>query len=386
MKNINLIAFALLLSSYACNSDKVISDNSDKSTSYTPSKSLAVNDELVLTLDALTAPVSTQLQYIEEENYLAYWNRNDYSIEFFDMDTGEVSSKIFYNSSDRGSPNYNKSSNFFYHNPDSLFSVNPVGHFYLFNSKAQVLQRYPTGDANKINFVPDPYVWNGSPIILHNEKLFFQVYVGGLFDQEIMATLDLNSKEINYYGEFPEFYQNAYWRGGYDFWYYTFNREKGLIVQSFEADHNIRVNAIDQLDYKSRLFYASSSDYGELKPAALKMGEASWEEHEKNYFSQPSFGLIHYDKYNGLYYRFAFDGISDTDLNDSDPERATVKPTRIIILDEDFNKVGEVKLPRFKYDTRMSFVGKKGLHIKVKDKENEDILTFDVFQPEDLNP
>lgn len=76
MKNINLIAFVLLLSSYACNSDKVISDNSDKSTSYAPSKTLAVNDKLVLTLDALTAPVSTQLQYIEEGNYLAYWNKN----------------------------------------------------------------------------------------------------------------------------------------------------------------------------------------------------------------------------------------------------------------------------------------------------------------------
>lgn len=376
-----LIGCSLFLS---CGTQKVSSENPNQTEPSTIDEILELSKQAVLKLDSVTAPITSQLQYLEKNNILAYRNGNDYSIEFFDLNGGEVISKIFYNWSDRGSPNYNKSSNFFYHNRDSLFSVNPMGHFYLFDSKAQVLQRYPTGDGNKINMVPDPYVWNGSPIILHNEKLFFQVYIGGLFNQEIMATLDLNSKKINYYGEFPEFYQNAYWRGGYEYWYYTFNREKGLIVQSFEADHDIRVHDINQLDDSPRLFYASSSEYGELKPAALNMGEASWEEHEKNYLNQPSFGLIHYDKYNSLYYRFAFDGINDTDLNDSDPDRATVKRPRIIILDKGFQKIGEVKLPRFKYDTKMSFVGKEGLYIKVIDKENEDILTFDVFQPVDL--
>lgn len=378
-----LVVFVSVFILHSCNYKKVISENGEADIKTINSKGLKKNNSLILKLDSVTGPLTTNLQYIAADDQLAYWNSNDYSIQFFDLKSGKVTKKIFYERSGRDAPNSNYSTNFYYHNKDSLFSRS-LGTIHLFDEKAMIKGRFPSGDLNKIDRVPDAYVWTGSPFTFYKGKLYYQVYIGGIFDQAIIASLDLKEKEINYFGAYPEFYQQAYWRGGFEYWYYTFNRSEGLFVQSFEADHNVRVIDLNKPNETAKAYYASSSDFPDLIAPSLKMGETTAEEDEIKYRTQPSFGLIHYDKYNELYYRFAFDRINDTDLNDSDPDRATVKRPRIIILDKGFQKIGEFKLPRFKYDTKISFVGKEGLYIKVIDKENEDILTFDVFEPVDL--
>ena len=52
----------------------------------------------------------------------------------------------------------------------------------------------------------------------------------------------------------------------------------------------------------------------------------------------------------------------------------------IIILNENFKKIGEYSLNRFKYDLNMTFVSRDGLNIRLKAPENEDIIMFDILK------
>ncbi len=91
-----------------------------------------------------------------------------------------------------------------------------------------------------------------------------------------------------------------------------------------------------------------------------------------------AYEAIKYDPYRQMYYRFAFLPVEDP----------ATQPTvlhgkiAIIILDNNFQKVGEYVLPNG-YNHLMSFVGKAGLHIasRTKYSQDENFLTFDIFVP-----
>lgn len=370
--------FFLLITS--CDNLGLVRSNYNESdTVFFDSLSLELANPLILELDSTTSPVSFNIQHIEIEGqeFLAYWNKTDRKAVFFDLSIGKAIRKLqFLNSG----PNKILSSNFYFHNDDSVFSTDTMLAFYLSNMKAELIQKYPIGDESKIDMVPGPYVWTQSPLIFDNENLYFQGYIGGLYTQPNMVKLNLNDSTVDYFSGFPDFYQEAYWRGGFEYMSFTYNGEKRLLVLSYTADHSLVVIPLEDLEKEDR-YYAGSSEFGELKPPREKMKDPGGEQDERKFLLQPSFGAVLYDKYRKLYYRFGYDAIAETDLGSNDAKRSKIKKPRIIILNSNFKKVGEVELPRFKYDLQMVFVSKKGLQIKVNNYENEDILEFDTFKP-----
>lgn len=334
---------------------------------------------LILSLDSVTGPVTNCIQVTDYDGVeaLAYWNHNDRSIVFFDLTTGGSLTKQFISQS---GPNAMYGRNFLIHDNDTVFFTDSVQTTYLTNSNSTIKDKYPVEDPNQLRHSPGPFVWTGSPLTYHNGYLYFQGYVGGVFDQPIMAKMDLKTKRIEYFFGYPEFYQNAYWRGGYEYMHYTFNRNSEILVYSFEADHYLHAQSLNDLN-SHESYFAGSADFAFLKAPRESMGQSGHELDERKYLMQPSFGRVLYDSYRNCYYRFAFDGLPESDIDSGDPERSTVKPARVIVLDEEFNKVGEKKLDRFRYDTKMSFVSSKGLNIKVKNGDNEDILQFDILKP-----
>ncbi|MFT7249967.1 MAG: hypothetical protein ACI97P_002748 [Arcticibacterium sp.] len=335
---------------------------------------------LVLNLDSVTAPTTSMIQYLRSANEekLAFWNDNDKSIVFFDLRTGTVVKKQFF---DREGPNTVYASNFLIHAEDSMFMTDAVQSTYLVDSKSRVLNKYPVEDTNELEKSPGPQVWTASPMFFSDGNLYFQGYIGGVFNQPNIGRLNLESKEIDYFGGYPEFYTKAYWRGGYEYMYLTFNQKEKLVVQSYVADHHVRVLDLNEIDENQTRYFAGTSEFPSLKPPREKMGDPGHEEDERKFMLQPSFGLIHYDRFKDLYYRFAFEGLTESDFYSGDPSRATIKPSRIIILNASFEKVGEYPLPRFKYNSKMSFVGEKGFYVKIVNDENEDIIEFEVFEP-----
>lgn len=363
----------------SCSSSRTESINSDGS-DFNESLTFEVSGQFDLKLDSTTGPETHMLQYLQGEgnDEFAYLNRIDQSIRFFDIETGEQLRRIGFTK--QGPNKVLQLSGFLIHNKDSIFLTDAYSSNYLVNGAAEVKRKYPVDNPDLLERAPGPYVFTGSPMIVEDGRLFYQGYYGGVFDQPNMVSLDLNTDEIKYFNGYPSFYQEAYWRGGFEYMYYTYNSKKRVFVFSYAADHHVRVVEIDDLD-SSRDYYASSPDFKTLKAPRQKMDDPGGDQDERKFMTQSSFGLIHYDIYNDLYYRFAFDGMPATDYDSGAPLRSTMKPARIIILNSDFNKIGEHKLDRFKFELHSSFVGEKGLYLKLKEQSYEDLVQFTILSP-----
>lgn len=92
----------------------------------------------------------------------------------------------------------------------------------------------------------------------------------------------------------------------------------------------------------------------------------------KHFLEQYQYAGIFYDKYQEVYYRLVVRPTFDYDIND---ERTHNKPLCIIILDKNFNKVGEFNLEKDAYRYRNIFISEEGLHINVA-SNNDDYLRF----------
>ena len=89
--------------------------------------------------------------------------------------------------------------------------------------------------------------------------------------------------------------------------------------------------------------------------------------------------FIIYDKYRNVYYRVASIGLTDDEYRND--KRIKIKQTSVIILDENFNKIGETLFPRFEYTAQIAFVSPDGLCVGKYEKsmENEDFMYFGVL-------
>lgn len=101
------------------------------------------------------------------------------------------------------------------------------------------------------------------------------------------------------------------------------------------------------------------------------------ENSQLDYLRKYAYSNILYDKYAKLYYRFIrLPYEPETDNLDIE---ITKKPIAVIILDENFNIVGESELPIARYYPMHSFVDSEGLHINVV-SEDDDYMTFKTFK------
>ena len=108
----------------------------------------------------------------------------------------------------------------------------------------------------------------------------------------------------------------------------------------------------------------------------------------KDWCERAEYGNLLYDKYRNVYYRIARpktevpSGLTDREYLDLfDYGR---KCFSIIILDKDFNIIGETLFPDYTYNSCMAFVHKDGLYISsshaFSENYNDDNLTFQRFE------
>ena len=97
----------------------------------------------------------------------------------------------------------------------------------------------------------------------------------------------------------------------------------------------------------------------------------------------PMYWHIMYDKYRDVYYRFA-EMPYKLASNESPYDEPKGKEFSIIVLNADFEIIGETKFPGKKYFYKMSFVGKEGLYISENNLANpqfdENKLVFTCFK------
>jgi hypothetical protein len=89
------------------------------------------------------------------------------------------------------------------------------------------------------------------------------------------------------------------------------------------------------------------------------------------------YSAIKYDRFNKVYYRFLLSGIPATVNRAMEKE----KPISIIIMDENFNYMGETTIGTCKdWYWQNSFVTKEGLNIEYLEKNiDEEYLILKIF-------
>ena len=227
------------------------------------------------------------------------------------------------------------------------------------------------------------------PSFVRDSVLYFDQRVASkkkrnLPNYPIFAALDLNTGELDWASlNFPTTFNGDYShiQSG-DSFTYDYNYKDDRLVCSFIESDSIMVT--DDLS-TVKWYNAKSRFLDSMIPYINNPTEDVYDLIRKE--EKPKYWHLMYDKYRDVYYRFAE---MPCELADNeDPYDEFVPRARefsVIVLDKDFNIIGETKFPGSKYFYKMSFVGRDGLYISENNLANpefdEDKLVFACFKLE----
>jgi hypothetical protein len=199
------------------------------------------------------------------------------------------------------------------------------------------------------------------------------------YPKNLVIELDLLKDSLSYHFKYPDIYTTGIWGTQLHVMYNSYNPKKGYFIYSFPIDHNIYAT-----DHKGFIkeYYAGSKFVNKVEPLSTKKSISAppFLEEVKLEATQGTYRAIKYDVYNDFYFRIVYKGISDEDFESHHPVKATYPKASILILDNKFNKVGEVELEDYKYWEHNMFFTEKGMHLMQMDYENEDILSFSIMK------
>ena len=104
----------------------------------------------------------------------------------------------------------------------------------------------------------------------------------------------------------------------------------------------------------------------------------------EKYCGLPHYGNLLYDKYRNVYYRIAYPGTEiDKGVNVTTLLQYGRKKFSIILLDKDFQIIGETLFPDYTYNSTLMFICEDGLYISASHFMNpefsDDVLLFHRF-------
>ena len=147
------------------------------------------------------------------------------------------------------------------------------------------------------------------------------------------------------------------------------------MVISFPADDSIRVYNLQTK--QTRSYFAGYSVPYEIRPAR----SGSMADVTRSVYDQVQYSCIYYDRWHGLYYRILTLPVKeDYDINSRENLSRNLA---VVILDKDFQKVGEYNVQEKSDRYAFMFVSPEGLHIQVL-SDDDDYMTFMTLKPQKL--
>jgi hypothetical protein len=156
------------------------------------------------------------------------------------------------------------------------------------------------------------------------------------------------------------------------------SNEKQELVYSFSGSDSLNISKIGSWSFFNTML-AKSNDISTIESLPAPLGGVTSEEQFYKYMqTKPQYAGIWYDKYRKIYYRVALQ------KDDTIKNAWSAQPFSIIVLDNNFKKVGETKFPAKKYHYLGIMVGKEGLYLPLGNANNEEIdeenLVYDIFK------
>lgn len=204
------------------------------------------------------------------------------------------------------------------------------------------------------------------PTIRTNDSLFQNIIVWNLLDNSVKKIIP--SPKLYFEGV-------ELWGTHFQWYYYTLNSTTGQLVFSFPALHTLRV--YDLFGENMMEPYAGSKYFDYIRSPFSPGDFANLKARERlnRFLLQPSFGAVLFDPFNGRYYRYAKQANTHDRVQSSDNTLRKGRPKSIVILNENFEKVGESDVIFPNAVLNQVFIAPDGLYIAIVD-DNENTMTF----------
>ena len=358
---------------------------------------LVAEKQLVFPLDEQTYYLSKSMFQFEEngKEYLHFENtrKSLYNIVIFDIENRQIAKQIpLHKTGPNGLPAV------FGSRPSPgaqyiLVAQNNISRISSINDKGEVIRNYnfQTPESQFTSLHLGSYY--NTPGFVKDSCLFLKIGIPkpdmkreDWPKTHMFASLDLRTGKVKwvpifYPPIFKEEYENI--DGGYGF-SYDYNYKENRLICGFFGYDSLMVTD----DLKHIRWYNAKSRY--LKSMKPKLGNAMAGINSIIEFCEtPKYWHIMYDKYRDVYYRFA-EMPYKLAPNESPYDEPKGKEFSVIVLNKDFEIIGETRFPGKKYFYKMSFVGKEGLYISENNLENpqfdENKLVFTCFKIKKASP
>ena len=226
------------------------------------------------------------------------------------------------------------------------------------------------------------------PSFVRDSVLYFDQRCAGKRNLEyypLFASLDLKTGELDWAPlNLPKTFDGDYSHiTSGDSFTYDYNYKDNRLVCSFTESDSIMVTD----DLTNVKYYNAKSQFLRKMTPYINDKDITVAGLVRR-MENPKYWHLMYDKYRDVYYRFAEMPCELADNEDPyDNFAPRAREFSVIVLDKDFNIIGETKFPGSKYFYKMSFVGRDGLYISENNLANpefdEDKLVFACFKLED---
>jgi Domain of unknown function (DUF4221) len=196
-----------------------------------------------------------------------------------------------------------------------------------------------------------------------------------LDQKPICLAIDTASKSVAY---LPFTFPKDYWRAGKLDAIYRKVKVGDQFVYAFLGDHHLYATP-DHQQVAKHLAQSQFIDKLAVYPKDMDMDSYL------RYMSENSFyGPLLHDPYRKVFYRFVHLG-DEVQKGEDLAKRGQFPPlVSIVVLDEGFKVLGEVKLPRRRFATNNAFVARDGLYLSDAHPDNpalkENALTFTLIK------
>lgn len=337
-----------------------------------------------------------------DNDVICFFNNYTHTLQIYDYSTGQQVRKITFS---KEGPNgigdiYNFRSGFKIIGRDSiLFYDKQTTKLSLCNFEGRILvSKQLSSDGDTGTALTSPEVGFNRPMIYYNNQVILNNYFANPFIMEyasmlkkkkdftgLFLTINLKSWKKYFTGQLPSFFYEKYYGKLATGFTHVFDPQKNNIIYSFPIEDSVHI--ISLISNTKKEVYSGSYEFDRFKPLGKeKPLNKSFEEAQeidlKNFLMQSTYEDIYCDPYSGYIIRAMRIGMTEDCYNDSNGKinyQGKMPGLKLIVLDQDFEKVGEFGFSHSDYGSVL-FFSKEGINILKSANKTEDNLIFDVYK------
>ena len=385
-----LSSYILFLILLGC-TNRVIRVVNEKNGKLIPLVNLEIVSSKKYALDYESAPKPQYTQIYSDLNgirYFTFLNKYNNSIYFYDYLNESYVKKISFNK--KGVDEVKGLMGYYIYSLDSIFLYSkPLVQILIGNKEGKILNRISLKN-NKpkdwFKYYPQYVPYTVSPFIKRtNEIILTGQYLYSLPESSINSfkfttRVDLKTNHVSFNYSYPlTLYGSNYnWNGRLFTEVFTELHPDGdKLIFSFPVSHDLYIADLNSEVYQK--VYSGSNNIKEICSLNKEPIKTSDMTSQMHFVQQDTYSAIIYDKYRKVYYRYVLLGKPDATINESWRE----KPVSVIIMDKDFNYLGETKIGigEREWFWQNSFVTEEGLNIEYIEKDiDEHYLNLRIFK------